>query len=166
MLPPVSHSLLGTQRGGGDGHTLVPRELWEALHQAPSKGWLSSPVPGSAGLRMAGLVSAACGQQSRALPEASRALLPALRWPHCPLEPRCTVLPAFVHTLSSGGGGVGRLWVVPGFFSDFLGRGQALSAQPRSGSLHPQLWALPGGAQCDLRLLGWIISLSLHALGC
>lgn len=49
-------------------------------------------------------------------------------------------------TLSSGGSGVGGLWVVPGFFSDFLSQGQALSAQTHSGCLHPQLWALAGGA--------------------
>lgn len=42
----------------------------------------------------------------------------------------------------------GGLWVVPGFFSDFLGHGQALSAQTHSGCSSPSLSlpAAPGVA--------------------
>lgn len=90
---------------------------------------------------MAGLVSAGCGQLSQAVPEASRALLPALRWLTVCWSPRVSSPSLCSHTLQWRQGVVD----VPGFFYDFLGQGQALSAQTRSGSLHTQLWALPGG---------------------
>ena len=157
--------------GGGDCHTPVPGELWEALHQAPSIGLALSPVPGNAGLHMAGLVSAGCGQLSWAIPEASRAPLPVLRWPHCLLEPLCKFSqPLFTHPpVEAGGCG---LCLVSSMTS--WARGRPSLPRPARAPSTPGFGHFPVAPQCDLRPgLPWIgpswirsSSLSVQAPGC
>ena len=132
---------------GSSGKPCIRRPPW---------GWLSSPVPGNAGLHMAGLVSAGCGQMSWAVPEASRAPLPALRWPHCLLEPPCKYSqPLFTHPpVEAGGCG---LCLVSSMTS--WARGRPSLPRPAQAPSTPSFGHFPVAPWCDLRPgLPWIES--------
>ena len=144
---------------GSSGKPCIRRPPW---------GWLSSPVPGNAGLHMAGLVSVGCGQLSWAVPEASRAPLPVLRWPHCLLEPLCKFSqPLFTHPpVEAGGCG---LCLVSSW-----ARGRPSLPRPARAPSTPGFGHFPVAPWCDLRPglpwigLSWIrsSSLSVQAPGC